>query len=314
MDDTRSRRMVSLGINLVLDATAAEVAIALRNEGVRAILLKGPPLVRWLYGNDSARSSVDVDLLVAPGQLSAAEAALVRLDFSRLATGTGETDRPRHASTWSPHTGAPCVDLHTTIVGIGHSAAHAWNLLSARTEHLEIGGGHIEVLAPPARAMHVVLHAAQHGVREPQPLQDLERALEALPEEIWREAAELAAQLEAIPAFAAGLSLVPAGRELLARLGLPAKGSVESVLRAASAPPLALGLEWLARAPSPGARVRFVVRKIIPPPSFMRIWSPLARRGRAGLAAAYVWRSVWLLLKAGPALRAWRRARRESHA
>jgi hypothetical protein len=312
VDEAQLQRAASLGVNLALDATAAAVGAALRVHGVRALLLKGPPLVSWLYREPSARASVDVDLLIEPTQLAAAETVLAQLGFFRLPSGAGKADRPRHASTWSPSGGIPCVDLHMTLVGIGVSAAEAWNLLTAQTEHLEIAGVSVEVLAPSARAMHVALHAAQHGVQEPQPLQDLERALEILPEALWRSAARLAVRLEATPAFGAGLSLVPAGRELRTRLEFPAKKSVESALRAAGAPPLALGLEWLARAPSWRARAIFVYGKVLPSPSFMRVWSPLARRGRTGLAAAYAWRPIWLLLRMGAAHRAWRRAKRES--
>ena len=41
----------------------------------------------------------------------------------------------------------------------------------------------------------------------------------------------------------------------------------------------------------------------------MRWWSPLARRGRLGLALAYPWRIAYLLRQTGPGIRAWRKAR-----
>jgi hypothetical protein len=55
-----------------------------------------------------------------------------------------------------------------------------------------------------------------------------------------------------------------------------------------------------------------VLGKTFPPPAFMRAWSPLARRGALGLALAYAWRPVWLVVHSGAAVRAWRRARRSA--
>jgi hypothetical protein len=56
-------------------------------------------------------------------------------------------------------------------------------------------------------------------------------------------------------------------------------------------------------------RARLVGHKLAPPATFMHKWSPLARRGPLGLAAAYVWRPFWILSRTPDALRAWARAR-----
>jgi hypothetical protein len=56
-------------------------------------------------------------------------------------------------------------------------------------------------------------------------------------------------------------------------------------------------------------RARYVASRAFPSPAAMRAWSPLARRGRFGLAAAYVWRVPWLATRLVPALRAVRAAR-----
>ena len=51
---------------LLLDLAAARASAALRDAGIRAILLKGPVIARWLYDDGSERNYGDVDLLVAP--------------------------------------------------------------------------------------------------------------------------------------------------------------------------------------------------------------------------------------------------------
>lgn len=308
----RETRLVAAAMNLTVDATAMEVVAALGAASVTCILLKGPPLAEWLYGPDSARFSVDVDLLVSPTELAHAETVLEALGYSPLAPHVRASDRPRYARVWGRESGGANVDLHTTLAGIGLPAREAWSVLSGETEEVAVGRVRARVLDPAARALHVVLHAAKHGVQHSKPLADLERALEILPFELWQEAAVLAVRLDAVPAFSTGFALVPGGDGLSADLGLSGTSSVEVALRAQTPPPLALGVEWFSRLPGPRAKARFVAGKIFPPPAFMRRWSPLARRGRLGLVAAYVYRPLWLLLKLGPAVAGWRRAKRAS--
>ena len=57
------------------------------------------------------------------------------------------------------------------------------------------------------------------------------------------------------------------------------------------------------------ARARYAASRAMPSPAAMRAWTPLARRGRLGLAAAYAWRLPWLAARLVPALRAVRAAR-----
>jgi hypothetical protein len=85
-------------------------------------------------------------------------------------------------------------------------------------------------------------------------------------------------------------------------------------LTTASAPGQAFTLEQLARRQGIGAKAAFVRGRLAPPPQWMRAHYPLARRGTPGLAAAYGWRVISAPARLAPALRAWRRARREAAA
>ena len=101
-----------------------------------------------------------------------------------------------------------------------------------------------------------MLHAAQHGLQEPKPREDLRRALERVPEDTWADAARLAVALDAQAAFWTGLSMEPAGRELQASLELEKGPSrTETELRASTAPPTAVGLLRLAETPGLGAKL-----------------------------------------------------------
>lgn len=308
---TARRDAIATGVNIAVDAVAAEVTSAFRQAGIRALLLKGPPSVRWLYDSDSGRFSTDVDLLVEPGSRSTAEQVLERLSFHALPENIGP-DEPRHAQAWERDGNPVDVDLHVSVAGAGASVDEVWRVLSRETEQIMLAGAPVEVPGAPARALLVALHAAQHGAAWEQALKDLEHALARLPDEAWRTAAALAGELDAIPSFAAGLELVEGGEALAERLELPRQRTVEETLRAWTAPDLTLGIHRLTTTRGLRAKGAFVVRKVFPSPAWMRRWVPLARRGRPGLAAAYAARPLSLALRMPRALRAWRRARSES--
>jgi hypothetical protein len=245
---------------------------------------------------------MDVDLLVASREARAAGSTLRRLGFRR-AHASG------HAEVWGRPRDGVAVDLHSSLVGVSPRAP-VWEVLSAATVEMEVAGQPVVVLSEPARAFHVVLHAAQHGVRDERSIADLERALTRLGPDEWREAADIARRLDAEGAFASGLNLVPRGREAAASLGLPQRRSIEAAVRAEGAPAGVLGLYRLVKTPGIRPRLRLLADELFPSPGFLRAVSPLARRGRLGLFAAYVWRPVWLVSRLGPAIRSWRRARK----
>jgi hypothetical protein len=304
--DTDDLRRASAG--LALDALATHVTAALADAGIRAILLKGPALADWLYRGE-ARLYSDVDLMIARAERGAAERVLEGLGFELVALDVLPHDRPHHARTWLRPGGA-AVDLHHTLIGIGGSSELAWSALTEETEQMQLAGGEVEVLSLPARAFMVTLHAAQHGTLAAGPLEDLNRAVERLPLGSWETAARLAERLDALPAFATGIRLTPSGRMLATRLQIPEHTSAESLLRSWNEPKMALGFAWLSETKGFRPKLMLVGRKLVPQPAFLRAWSPLARRGRVGLAVAYAWRPLWLLLNAVPGYLAWRKAQK----
>jgi hypothetical protein len=284
---------------LTLEGTAARIVGALGVAGVHCVLLKGPTLSE-LY--DGVRPYNDVDLLVPRESVGAAEAALGELGFEL------RHDDP-HSRIWS-RAGVD-VDLHTTLIGAHADPDVIWAALTSGTETFSLGGANVEGLNRAGRALHVALHAAQHGAQEPKPREDLRRALELFPEDTWAEAARLAAEVGAQPAFWNGLAMEPAGREMQTRLELT-KGPTrtETELRAATPPPTAVGLLRLSETRGSKAKAALVWREAFPSAAFLRAWSPLARRGSVGLALAYVWRPIWIFIRLFPALAAIMRARR----
>jgi Uncharacterised nucleotidyltransferase len=307
-----SPELVMVAHGLKIDGLAAEVSAALEAEGVPCILLKGRVLADWLYDADEVRTYGDADLMVSPAHWTRAQGILRSMGFG------GELDHlghPRMESFTSyPFVrGDDHVDLHCTLWGVGAPPQRVWHELWATTEPKHVGGRTVPMLGPPARAMHVALHAVQHGVLDTKMTADLERAVERLPLSLWEEATALALRLDAAAAFATGLRMVPSGRMLSSRLGLDGVRSVRAEL-SLSGVPLAQGFEHLAGTSGIRTRVRLLARELVPNPAFMRWWSPVAQRGIVGLLAAYLWRMVFFARHALPGYVAWRRARRSSAA
>jgi len=292
---------------LLLDRCAVEAVAALDASGVRTIVLKGPAVAGWLYGDGTFRGYKDCDLLVSPADLPAAGAVLSRLGYRTYRRIRG--DRPSAGQPWRRDPEGAVIDLHHSLWGIAARPDEAWQMLSVRTERLALAGATVEILSAPARTLNLSLHAVAHrgaGV----PLEDLRRGLDLVAEPTWREAAGLAARLGATAPFAAGLWLLPAGRALAARLELPEVSTVEVEIRLLGAPSTSLGWWWFRRQPGIGAKAGYLLRKLVPPPSYMPLWWPPAGRGKGWLALAYAGRPFWLVLHAPRALASLRAAER----
>jgi hypothetical protein len=309
-----SARAAAIAGKLRIDAATGEVLRAFEAVRLRAVLLKGPALAAW-YAAEPTRSYLDCDLWVAPADVAPAGDVLTRLGFERVVDDRGLPAWWRdHADDWRRDLDGVAVDLHRRLQGLGVDHETAWQTLWSRTETLTVAGHPARVLGPPASALYVTLHAAHHGEAWGKALSHLERALQAVGDSTWREAASLAERLGATDPFATGLRLVPQGTELAARLSLPDTRSVEVALRASTPPPIALGFEQLARAAGPTERLEIIARKAVPPPGFIRHWWPAATRNRRMLALGYLYRPVWLLRHGPRGLRAWLVARRKVRA
>jgi hypothetical protein len=285
---------------LLMDRVIAEVHRALADGGIPAIVLKGPAIANWIYGPDEVRGYGDGDLLIPHGEWEHTGRVLQSIGFQNF---LGDMAHPRMESFASDpwFREGEDIDLHSTIYGLRAPHEAIWEVLAEGAASMDIGGASLPVLGEPARAMHVSLHAAQH--QDGKAVHDLRKAIAQLPEELWWRAAEVAARLDGLPAFAAGLRLDPAGVALVDRMGLARVRSTHTDLRAGQVP-LAESLNELVDTPGTIAKLRFARAEVFPRAAFMRWWLPLARRGRLGIAVAYVWRPVYILIRAPGAIRA----------
>lgn len=291
---------------LAVDAVTAEVCAALEEAGVVSLLLKGPTIARWLY-EEGSRSYTDTDLLVDPDRLDEARVVLRRLGF---VPAFGTIPHPGMESPPSaPWVRGPfAVDLHETLPGAEVPRQQVWEVMRDGSVDLEVGGRRVRALGEAQRLAHVALHAAHHGPHTPQPMNDLVRALARVGHDTWIQAGETALAVGAAEAFWHGLALSDEGRSLTGRLGLDAPRAASRALMELDGVPVAAGLERLRRTHGVRPRVRLLAAEVLPAPEFMRWWSPLARRSRRGLIAAYVWRIFYLALRTPAGVRSWLRA------
>lgn len=309
VDSDRADRLRQIAFAAFIDHGTAEVVEALAGAGVPSVVLRGPAIATWLYDHPTERPYGDVDLLVPPDGLEAAGAVLEGLGFSHEMIRATPHDHTFHDEAWMRE--ALLVDLHRTLSGAGAPPTAVWEALTREVSQVAAGGPEFPVPALPGRALVVVLHAAHHGIEFAKPLDDLRRAVDRVSIEVWREAAVLADEIDALGAFAAGLRLIPEGCSLAERIELSEEIPLDAALRAASAPPMAIALDWLAHGPlTRRQKLAFVVRKVCPPPAFLRASSPLANRGPLGLAAAYLVRVGSLVRRLPRGLAAMRHARR----
>ncbi|MEZ5098883.1 MAG: nucleotidyltransferase family protein [Thermoleophilia bacterium] len=310
MSRVSTERLRAAAQGLVVDRRAADVLGSLAAAGVPALLLKGATVAELLHDAHEPRTYNDVDVLVGPDRVQDAGRVLASLGYRPVAAPASVgRHRPTHATEWE-RPGDVSVDLHRRLSGVGADPDAAWAVLASRARPFRLAGAEVPAVDPVAVALLVGLHPAHHGPSHARSLADLDRALDRLTGEDWDAVAALARALDAEAALGAGLRLRPGGAALAARLDLPERAPLDVALRSSGAPPLALGLDWLARTPGLRARAALVARTALPTPGALRIWRPLARRGPGGLALAYASHPLWLARHALPSLLALRRARR----
>jgi hypothetical protein len=298
-----------------LERLAAELFDAFAEAGVDALLLKGAALAQLLYEPGERRGYVDIDVLVRPDHLDRAASALNELGYRNITElhGIDDVGRAVPSDTWLPPAQAAGydVDVHRWLPGTEAPPDTAWDALWQQRTTIEVADRQVPVLARQGQALHLALHAAQHGPHFVRGLVELRLALDRWPSEVWLGAATLAEQVDALPRFAAGLRLVPDGQQLAATLRLPAADAVEwEIGHRAERPRGTFHVQAFGKAESLRERLGLVRRSLFPSRRWLVVEYHWAARGPLRLALGYA-----LHLARAPmwAVRAWsfrRRARR----
>jgi hypothetical protein len=298
MEGAESSQRISAALvvatrTLRVDRVTTEVVTALGAADVPTILLKGPSIARWLYP-DGGRTYVDVDLLVPSDRFERAGGVLEGLGFKARLEGFNPTElalfhsnrrldpqetqvevtylRERARGRGSTGRHADNVDLHRTLPGMAVDDSAVWDALSGHTELLEFADQTVQVLDRTALALHIALHAAQHGGAS-HTTEDLRRALDVLTEAEWVGVAALATRLAVAELVSVGLAIDPRGNAVALKFGLSDPVASTPNVWATLAPPGALTLKRFASA-TIHDKIRLVRWQLLPSPAKVRYVSP----------------------------------------
>jgi Uncharacterised nucleotidyltransferase len=292
---------------LLLDARAAEAIGVLAAHDVPSILLKGRAIANWLYSG-TPRGYGDIDLLVDPRQRERAMEVLATLGYRHYLAGADESEYGSNETDLISPTGIP-IDLHHTLLGVTADPTSCWEVLSARTTAMVVGGHKVHVLDEPARTMHLALHVAQNGPADAKAVADMERGLAQLPFSHWDQASHIARALKAEQAFSAGLRVTVTGRAMAAALHLEIPRDVSLLLRTRSAPAEALQIQQLIELRTLRGRLHLIGRKLWPTTAYMLGRVPGSRDGPQALLLARLRRMAGLPARFRVAFHSWSEAR-----
>jgi hypothetical protein len=277
-----------------LDRATIAALTAFESADIDTRVLKGPALAQRLYGQGrESRGYTDIDLLIAPRDLTSARRVLRDLGYEEvvLVPGIDDVAGIQHSEIWNRpgERGGPIwIDLHWRLDLCEAPGDAIWDALAASRSSIILSGKPVAILGDDGLALHLALHAAQHGPDDTKAMADLARGIERWPSAVWGSAAELADAVQGTPAFAAGLRLLPAGARLASQLGLPPTLELDWEIRNRAARPRGtFHLQALTEAGGLGERLNVLRRSLLPTPDWIRWEFPWAARGRAALLVAY---------------------------
>jgi hypothetical protein len=160
----RVQAMTETATALRVEAAAAEALGVLQRAGFEPVLLKGLAYraASQSYPYLDTRATIDVDLLIAPGQGEHAWTALRDAGFVPTPPPDFPTPPGHHhlEGLWSDH--RVVVELHTSTSS-AHTPSEAWRRMRGSAEVREWSG--VQVLVPSATELlwHAMEHSFTHG-------------------------------------------------------------------------------------------------------------------------------------------------------
>ena len=143
---------------------AAHVSSVLQHAGITSVCLKGPVLAEWLYGSAGFRRFSDLDILVAPRDLTAAYHALVPHGYQLPAGMSFNTARTIYAGlgAWPlAHAERYPLDLHFRPAHVSFAPAlTAAEMIDDSCRPIGVHG--IRMPSPTHAALLLLGHASKH--------------------------------------------------------------------------------------------------------------------------------------------------------
>ena len=258
-------------------------------------MLKGPSIARWLYPS-GGRSYVDTDLLVPACEFNRAGAVLKSLGFFEVVGGLHTFEQSVKVEIGFARSD-DVVDLHRNLPMLPTPDEVLWEAFSAGTETIGVGDVQACVLDRTALALHVVVHAVQHGFQW-HTSEDLRRAITVMSVDDWRPVADLATRLGIEGILGLGLRHEAVGTEIADSLALPYLSPADPWSWMLSAPRGSASLTEFSSAPTLRVKAQQIRSKLLPSPAWIRHVSRLPDAHGRTLLLAYArwWRDL------GPAL------------
>ena len=273
---------------LALDALAVRTWSLLTTAGIDCLLIKGPVTGLRLYPERPGRRRyTDVDLLVRVEEFDAAQDVLRNNGYRWMLAAIRDGEYPWHETAWQASDSSDLVvDLHRGLAGV-QNAQMLFDQLWTSRDTMDLCGTAIAIPGLAATALILALHAANPG-RGLKPLDDIHRARETFDIDVWRDAAEIARACDAESGCRAGLELLDQGRQLADDLGLGGAVRADQWLGGRQRHRISVNLAMALDEPGTAAKIKHVLRRVLPSPGFVRLWDVSARRGPGWLALAYL--------------------------
>jgi hypothetical protein len=200
----------------LLTAELKTLLPAFEARSIPVIPYKGPVLTGLLYGSPTLRDFDDIDVLVRPGDVTAARAALSGAGFHRrLPRMSSRREQgylaSRHAETWHSEDRLVTVDLHWRLIPAPHPFEVDPERLWAGLISTSFEGLRVAVFPPETLLVALCLHGAKDRWYRLVWLCDLDRVVRTRGLS-WARVLDLARSFRCERALALGLFLV---RELL---------------------------------------------------------------------------------------------------
>ncbi len=164
--------------------------------GVRRLVLKGVALSAQLYGDPARRAPRDIDLLVDPAKLTAAEGALAASGYRPWRPLTSARQGAAYHrwirdTAWVNDEAGVMVELHTRLTDDDRLIPQDFELLWRERAVVRVSGLEVEALCAARLPLYLCAHGAGHGWERLCWLVDLAAAL---PDEAAAEAAHAEAE------------------------------------------------------------------------------------------------------------------------
>ena len=115
-DPYRTRILAGAGQAMLLERMAQTIAARFAGTGIRAAIVKGPVFAERLYPTRGDRPFTDIDFLVAPDSIDAANATMEALGFVRPTKTWDNSDRDREYKWLDRENSSLLVELHGDLV------------------------------------------------------------------------------------------------------------------------------------------------------------------------------------------------------